>query len=216
MGIQTVTVADAVADELRRRLLSGQYRAGEQLRDTELAQEFGAARPTIRAAVQMLVSDGLLERRRGRSAEVRSFTAEDAVDLYRLRRPIESTAVEMVVTAKRPIEGVETAMGEFAALGNDVSWDIVADHDIAFHRAVFEAAGSVRLLRTFNEVSAELRLLIAQLRPTYGSVADLASEHQLMLVVLRSGDLARAKAAWDEHFDDSERFFLNLIQERAL
>jgi DNA-binding GntR family transcriptional regulator len=107
-------------------------------------------------------------------------------------------------------------MGEFEALGNDVSWDIVADHDIAFHRAVFEAAGSVRLLRTFNEVGAELRLLIAQLRPTYAGVADLAREHKLLLVVLRSGDLARAKAAWDEHFDDSERFFLNLIQERAL
>ena len=81
-------MADAVADELRHRLLAGHYRGGEQLRDTELSAEFGVARPTVRAAVQMLVADGLLVRGRGRSAEVRSFTAEDAVDLYRLRRPM--------------------------------------------------------------------------------------------------------------------------------
>jgi DNA-binding GntR family transcriptional regulator len=215
MDIQTVTVADAVADVLRRRLLSGHYRGGEQLRDTELSQEFGVARPTVRAAVQTLVADGLLERGHGRSAQVRSFTAEDAIDLYRLRRPIEAVAVQMVVSQARPLDGVEPAAQAFAALGDDVSWDVVADHDVAFHRAVFVAAGSVRLLRTFDAVSAELRLLVAQLRPTYGSVSDLAHEHELLLVALRSGDVQQAKAAWNEHFDDSERFFLGLIQGRA-
>lgn len=216
MSLQVVTVADAIADELRRRLLSGQYQGGEQLRDTELSQEFGAARPTVRAAVQMLVADGLLERGRGRSAAVRSFTAEDAVDLYRLRRPIEMVAVEIVVSQARPLDGVGSAIQRFAALGNDVSWEVVADHDVAFHRALFAAAGSTRLLRTFDEVSAELRLLIAQLRPTYASVADLAHEHELLLVALRSGDLQQAKAAWSQHFDHSERFFLDLINEHAL
>lgn len=216
MQIKTVSVADAVADELRQRLLSGQYSAGEQLRDTELSVEFGVARPTIRAAVQMLVADGLLERGRGRSAEVRHFTAADAVDLYRLRRPIETRALDLVVEGKKPIGEIEAAMQRFAALGPDVSWDVVADHDIAFHRAVFVAADSPRLLRTFDEVGAELRLLIAQLRPNYGSVADLAHEHELMLLALKTGNLAKAQAAWAEHFDDSEQFFLNLIKERAL
>lgn len=175
MEIRTVTVADAVADELRHRLLSGRYVGGEQLRDTELSVEFGVARPTIRAAVQTLVADGLLERGRGRSAEVRSFTAEDSVDLYRLRRPIEAVAVELVVTSRRPLDAGEAAMREFASLADDVSWEVVADHDVAFHRALFVAAGSPRLLRTFDEVSAELRLLIVQLRPAYESVADLAT-----------------------------------------
>jgi DNA-binding GntR family transcriptional regulator len=215
MRVESVTVADAVADELRRRLLAGRYGGGEQLRDTELSQEFGVARPTVRAAVQMLVADGLLERGRGRSARVRSFTAEDAIDLCRLRRPIEAVAVELVVSQTRPLNGVESAVRAFAALPGDVSWDVVADHDVAFHRAVFVTAGSVRLLRTFDEVSAELRLLIAQLRPSYGSVSDLAAEHELLLVALRSGDVARATAAWNEHFQGSDRFFLDLIQERA-
>ncbi|MFC6005456.1 FCD domain-containing protein, partial [Streptomonospora nanhaiensis] len=101
------------------------------------------------------------------------------------------------------------------ALGEDVSWDVVAAHDVAFHRAVFVAAGSARLLRTFDELSAELRLLIAQLHPTYDSVSDLAYEHELLLVELRSGDVQRVKAAWKAHCDGSERFFLDLIQERA-
>ncbi len=215
MTIQVVSVADAVADELRRRLLAGAYRGGELLRDTELSVEFGVARPTVRAAVQMLVADGLLERGRGRSAEVRSFTAEDAVDLYRLRRPIEATAVSMVIVDGRGLDGVQATVDAFLSLTEDVSWDVVADHDIAFHRAVLVAAGSPRLLRTFDEVGSELRLLIAQLRPAYDRVSVLAAEHALLLDVLRSADTMRAQSAWSEHFDVAERFFLTLIQERT-
>lgn len=213
MLLQTVSVADAVADELRQRLLAGHYRGGEQLRDTELSAEFGVARPTVRAAVQRLVADGLLERGRGRSAEVRSFAVEDAVDLYRLRRPIEATAVALVIAEHRDLSGVQATLDAFERMAQNSSWDLVADHDIAFHRAVLIAAGSPRLLRTFGEAGAELRLMIAQLRPAYASVADLAAEHAALLAALRAGDTHRAQAAWADHFDDAERFFLTLIQE---
>jgi DNA-binding GntR family transcriptional regulator len=215
MQVQPVSVADAVAAELRKRLLSGHYTGGEQLRDTDLTSEFGVARPTVRVAVAALVAEGLLERGRGKSAEVRSFSAEDAIDLYRLRRPIETAAVDMLVASGADRTSVRAACAAFTALGEGTSWDVVADHDVAFHRAVFAAAGSPRLLRTFDEVGAEIRLLIALLRPAYGSVAALAREHQVLLATLEAGNADGARAAWSAHFDDSERFFLDLIKERT-
>ncbi len=212
--LEVVSVADAVANELRRRLLAGEYAAGQELRDTELADELGAARPTVRAAVQTLVGDGLLERGRGRSARVRSFTAFDAVDLYRLRQPIEAAALRLVVEQRRPLAGLQGALDAFLALRDDVSWDVVADHDIAFHRAMFTAAGSPRLLRTFNGVAAELRLLIAQLRPAYRGAGELAAEHAVLLQVLQGGQLGPVLQAGHEHLDIAEQFFLDLIRER--
>jgi DNA-binding GntR family transcriptional regulator len=214
MDLRTVSVADAVADELRRRLLAGEYTGGQELRDTDLAEEFGAARPTIRTAVQTLVGDGLLERGRGRSARVPSFTAFDAIDLYRVRKPIETAAVRLVIEQGRPLAGVQAALGAFTAVADDVSWDVVADHDIAFHRAMFTAAASPRLLRTFNDIAAELRLLIAHLRPEYRGAHEVAAEHAALLQVLRAGKLRPAIETWREHLDVAERFFLGLIKER--
>lgn len=215
MDLGPVTVADAVAGELRRRLMAGQYQGGTTLRDTDLSAEFGVARPTVRAAVATLVADGLLERGRGRSAQVRWFTAADAVDLYRLRRLIEGAAVELVLTRAPETAGIAQAARRFTALAPDVSWQVVAEHDIAFHRELLRAAGSPRLLRTFEAATSELRLLVAQLRPTYPNAAELAREHEELLVALQSGDLARAQAAWADHFEESERFFANQIEEQA-
>jgi DNA-binding GntR family transcriptional regulator len=214
MDLRVVSVADAVAAELRRRLLAGEYEGGQELRDTELTEEFGAARPTVRAAVQTLVADGLLERGRGRSARVRFFTAADAVDLYRLRGPIELAAVRLVIENKPSLDRVDKTSAAFMALPDDESWDRVADCDIAFHRAVIEAAGSPRILRTFDEVGAELRLMVAQLRPAYRGANELAAEHATLLHLLRVGRIRPALAAWQDHLDSAQTFFLDLIKER--
>lgn len=214
MKIEVETVADVVTGTLRNRLLTGHYSAGDQLRDTELATEFGVARPTVRAAVQSLVADGLLERGKGRSAVVPVFSAEDALDLYCLRRPIELEAVSIVIREKHSVEGVRQAARKFNELAETATWDQVSELDVAFHRSLFEAAASPRLLRTFEAVSVETRLLIAQLQPAYGTISELAQEHQLLFEELEKGNLKNAQTAWSGHFDNSEKFFLQLIKEQ--
>ena len=122
--------------------------------------------------------------------------------------------LRLVIEQRRPLAGLQRALDAFMTLPDDVSWDVVADHDIAFHRAMFTAAGSPRLLRTFNGVAAELRLLIAQLRPAYRGASELAAEHAVLLQVLQGGQLGPVLQAWHEHLDSAEQFFLDLIRER--
>ena len=131
-----------------------------------------------------------------------------------IRKPIETAAVRLIIEQGRPLAGVQDALDAFTAVPDDVSWDVVADHDIAFHRAMFAAAASPRLLRTFNDIGAELRLLIAHLRPEYRGAREVAAEHADLLRVLQAGRLRPAVDAWREHLDVAERFFLRLIQER--
>src|SRR4051794_28359847 len=61
------TAADAVADELRHRILTRVVDDGEKLaRLEDLAQEFGISRPTMRDALRILETEGLATVRRGR------------------------------------------------------------------------------------------------------------------------------------------------------
>lgn len=63
--ISPTSVADAAEAHLRGLLFGGAWSAGQELRDTVLARELGIARPTVRAAIHRLISEGLLEREPG-------------------------------------------------------------------------------------------------------------------------------------------------------
>lgn len=210
-AIQTVTVAEAVADELRRRLFAGDYPPGTALRDTELAVEFEAARPTVRAAVQHLVASGLLERGRGRSATVPVFAPGDVVDLYRVRESLELAAVRLVVENAASLTAMEQAVTALRSLPKHASWRRIANAEIEFHRALFATSGSPRLSRAFDLVADEFRLLVAQLRPEGRDPELAAAEHGELLLVLRVGRIRPATAAWRAHLAEARLLVLRLL-----
>ena len=64
-----------IADDLRRRILQGELRSGQQLAtERELCQRYGVERVTARRALAMLQDEALIEKRAG----VGSFVAGGA------------------------------------------------------------------------------------------------------------------------------------------
>ncbi len=58
---------EVIAQRIRRRIVTGELRIGERLpTEEELTQEFGIARTTLREALRVLESEGLITIRRGR------------------------------------------------------------------------------------------------------------------------------------------------------
>ncbi len=62
-----VPIYSRILDVLRQRIASGRYRVGEALpTEADLVAEFEVSRHTVRAALQCLVAEGLVERSAGR------------------------------------------------------------------------------------------------------------------------------------------------------
>lgn len=203
VSLGSTSVVEAVAVALRRQLLDGTRGRGEVLRDTALVEEFGVARPTIRAAVQALVTDGLLVRDRGRSARVRSFDDAEVGDLYLARRTVEFAALDLIREREPSLDRLAEAVELLAGLPPNASWQVVADLDVDFHRCLVAAAGSPRLRRLFEGLANESRLLIAFQRPLYDSVAALAAEHVPIFGALRARRHALCRRLLQEHFDEA-------------
>src|SRR5215203_7121880 len=132
----TTTVVDAVALALRNRLLDGELPPGQILRDTELAEEFGVARPTIRAAVQALVADGFIVRDRGRSARVPVFQPADIADLYTARAAIELAAIDLIEQQRAPLDRVLASAVRLQRLPADAAWRDVVEADVSLHESL--------------------------------------------------------------------------------
>lgn len=208
--LQTISVAEAATNRLRESLFAGSYKAGEEIKDTQIAEEYGIARPTARIAVQQLINEGMLVREPGYSARVRGFDPAQVRDIFRVRKLIELDAVRAVKASEPPLGHVKEAMEHFADLGAAPRWSEVAEADAAFHRAVVEAGGSERLLSYFEGITNEIRLLLALPGKHFGRGESPYEEHEELFLLLQ-GDvsLKELERAWSFHLDESRDFLVH-------
>jgi DNA-binding GntR family transcriptional regulator len=191
LSLQRVSTVDALASALRTRILDGELAGGERLRELELAEAYGVARHSLRAALRALAGEGLVVIAPNRGATVARLTAADAAPLTELRAALELEAARLALARHdgRLPKGVHDAVRLMAAVCEqpDPPWSTVVEAHHGVHRALVAAAGSPRILRAYDALAGELRLFVIQIRPGW-SFERMAEHHERLLADLeRSG-----------------------------
>src|SRR5215472_14305004 len=79
----------AVVERLREKLLSGELREGEQLRQDAIATEFQISRIPVREALTHLAAEGLVTLVANRGAIVSALSPEEIMELFETRAVLE-------------------------------------------------------------------------------------------------------------------------------
>lgn len=91
-------VSGNMSDRARHALLemihSRKILPGEILEERRLAKDLGLSRTPLRAALNILEGEGLLERLSNRSLRVVEITVEDYLEILYLRKLLDSIAAE--------------------------------------------------------------------------------------------------------------------------
>jgi DNA-binding GntR family transcriptional regulator len=104
-------VQDKVYDELRRRLMIGNFLPGEPITLRNLASELGVSPMPVRAALRHLIAEGGIEMLPNQTMRVPHMTLERLMELLALRRELEGMATahacrNMTEAALRSIEKI--------------------------------------------------------------------------------------------------------------
>jgi DNA-binding GntR family transcriptional regulator len=208
----TISIVEALEEELARRILDGDLTPGEHLREIELAEHYEVGRHTLRAAFDRLVRRGLLQRARNRGVFVREFTAQDLTEMYELRTALEVQAFRALAVRGTVPDGAREAMKSYRTLNSRSPRRLVVEADLAFHRAIVAATGNARLGRAFRDLQSEIELCLAQLARSYASVGDLAAQHAQLLQAIESRRPAAAEAAIREHLGNATAWLVEHAQ----
>lgn len=221
-------MATVVADAVARDIIAKGLRPGDALpTEAAMIEEFAVARSTLREALLLLESEGLIVNRRGRSGGpvVQRPTAEHLARLLSILLSVSRTSFGEVVRARRVIEPELTAGA--AANATDEQIEELADSVRGLEEAIDDEVAFLELNRRFhdliataagNEVLAAFRFAIQhisdghQVGIRFHKEARLAAVHAHAEIVeaLRRHDPARATAVMVAHLDG----FSDLIENR--
>lgn len=99
--IEVMPIRVRITAVLRKALLSGEFKPGQELSLTETAARLGVSRTPVREAFQSLAAEGLLELRMNRGAIVVGIDEKVIQDHFELRLLLETEAVRRAVN-RRP------------------------------------------------------------------------------------------------------------------
>jgi GntR family transcriptional regulator, transcriptional repressor for pyruvate dehydrogenase complex len=169
--LQRANLPSSIADQLRRRISSGQLRPGEQLPGhRELATMFSVSVGSVREAISMLVSEGLIATKAGRGTFVAESNEFGATRWE--SSPLDRQKVEELIDAREVMEG---AIAEWAAQRaspeqierlRSIIDRMQADHDnaaifleadVELHLLLAEAARNRYLLNAMTGIRSMLR-----------------------------------------------------------
>jgi DNA-binding GntR family transcriptional regulator len=205
LPIRRDTLAIAVADRLRERLLSGETRPGSRLDAAALAEQTGVPAPTLRTALGELERDGLLVHSLQRGLEVARLTPADVRDIYLARRAFERAGLEALL-GRRPIDvaWLDAAVERMSEAAVSGSGRAAVEADCAFHLALVAAAGSRHLTAAAQCALRDLRLVLSVADRVGDDLPALAADHHALVEVFRSGRRRTAFAALEHHLAHGE------------
>jgi DNA-binding GntR family transcriptional regulator len=189
MTLLRTTTVDALAAELRTKILDGELEPGTPLREQRLSVDYGVARHTVRAALRALAAEGLARIETHRGARVTALDAGDLEALGDLRIALETEAARLALARHggRLPAAVHDAQARLAAAGGDgAAFAPITEAHEALHHAIVAAAESPRIEAAHRALGGELRLFVTQLRPVYNG-PRLAAEHADLLQELEAG-----------------------------
>ena len=193
------SIVDAIAMDLRRQLFRGELSTEEPLTEASVSEQYEVARPTAKAAIEKLVSEGLLVRGVHRSARVPVLDAADARDIYGTRFDVESIVLRRLAAGRTVPDEARRANSEIATLGEASALDVV-DPDMRFHTSLVDAMASPRLSRAYSSLASEVRLCMAQVQGnSLLSTALIHAEHERLLDLVAAGDGEAAVALLERH-----------------
>ena len=221
--IKVARISESIVETIEEMILDGSLKPGDRLPpERELAGKFAVSRPSLREALVILESRGLLQSRRGGGTFVCDVVAptitdplvhllrrrpESAFDVLELRHALEEVAA--YYAAERATEQDLTAIAEcherLVATYRDDDADPMeeASADTEFHMSVADASHNIALVHVmrglFNLLRADIARNLADLRTDRDAHRRVQKQHLEILEAIRQGNPEQAREAANRH-----------------
>ncbi|MEU4894412.1 FadR/GntR family transcriptional regulator [Streptomyces sp. NPDC044780] len=205
-------LADQVIAQLRAQITSGEWPVGSRIpTESELVEQLGVARNTVREAVRALAHNGLLDIRQGSGTYVlatselagvmhRRFAGADPRHVAELRSALETKAAQLAAERRteQDLKQLDAQLDRRERAWKAGDPGAFVEADATLHMAVVAASHNDVLAELYADLGAVVRdFLRADIHGGMGPETHV--DHGRLVAAIREGDGERAAAEASVH-----------------
>ena len=181
-------LVDRVYRSLLDAISDGSLAPGQRITQEDIAQQLAVSRQPVLQALRLLKKDGFVQDAPGRGLQVAA---------------LDALAARLAAQRRYRMDAALIRHGRTAARGRNVAAMIAAD--LAFHRALYEAAGNPLIAESAQLHWHHLKRVMGAVLQQTGQREAVWDEHQAIADAIAAGDADLAARLIEEHGSNASR-----------
>jgi len=207
---RSATLSEDIYASLMKAIMAGKIGPGQHLVELILADQFQVSRVAVREALRRLANDGVVEIIPNRGVYTIELERADIDEIFSLRATLEGMAVRLITERGRRSDFalLDEVVDDMVALENDRDRFAITQLDTRFHRKLVTLSGHQRLTRVWDNLAAQIAMVIYQSSTYYADAGNLGTRHRHLVQIIQSGAVDSAVAEICAHIEGGKENLL--------
>ena len=197
--------ADLVFERLESDILTGVYKKGDVLTESELSNALSVSRTPVREAIRRLEQEHLIKET-SKGHVVIGVSEQDILDIYDIRIKIEGVAARLCAENASPEQIKE--MGDVIDLqefyANKGEAEKVKSADSRFHELIYKNAGSEIYEYILSSLHSKVQLTRKNSMQETGRSSEALKEHKEIYLAIKNRNGALAEELMVKHVTNAK------------
>jgi DNA-binding GntR family transcriptional regulator len=201
-------LSSIVVDYIKEKILSGEYKEGDHVSETKVAQELSMSRAPVREGIKDLQNQGLILFKPNKGNYVAKITMEDVKEIFEIRLMLEDSILEILINENKltenDLERLTRIVDDMVAIENtDEDFEHKAfkinQKDMEFHKFLWEKSGSKRRVKILTDLFIQLQMAMVIDTKLTGNLEKTAKDHYSIVEALKEKDIEKSKKSLRGH-----------------
>ena len=200
-----------VYDYVKKNILEGRFSPGEKLSEERIAEKLGISRTPVREAFNQLAREMAIDLIPRRGCYVRSFTREQVIDIFEVRKALEAFAIKKIISQGKAAvfkKLHEECLSLAKSKPTEANVKKLSQADLKFHALLAKESNNSLLEKTLNDLHGWLRKFFDITEDKTDFYENLFKNIALRTEAILKGDEGKAVRESSMHLEASCQYIL--------
>ncbi len=186
---------------IKNRILEGTFKPAQKLNESQLSEDIGVSRNTIKKAFLMLESENLLKIEKNKGATIKSFTLEEILNYLEIRAVLEAVIIKSTVKniTNEQLKQLETTFNKMKEYIFNHQLEEYSKQNQLFHSIIYEASSNKQAVEIVNIIKTQLNRYHFKTIFVPGRNDQSLKEHTAIFNSIKNGNVEEAINSIQEH-----------------